>query len=87
MPPRRLVSASCTIRIGLLTTVPIRIRKPSMEIMSNGWLKPGRPSSGISSPRPLSIASPRMPLAMPTGMVVMINSGYPQWVKIATSNK
>lgn len=75
MPPRRLVSASCTIRIGLLTTVPIRIKKPSMEIMSNGWLNPGRPSNGISSPRPFNSARPRMPLAMPTGMVVMISSG------------
>ena len=30
------VIARSTIRIGLFTTVPIRMRKPSMEIMSKG---------------------------------------------------
>ena len=52
MPRRRIFCmARSTSRMGLLTTVPIKTRKPSIVIMSNGWLIPCRPIRGSLAPR------------------------------------
>ena len=67
--------ARSTIRIGLLTTVPIRIRKPSIEIISKDWCTGFSPTSGSNAPTPFNNARPTMPQAMPSGIVVMISSG------------
>ena len=63
------------IRIGLFTTVPMRIRKPSMVITSKDWCSSSRPSSDRLPPTAFSSHSPNSPPPMPTGTVVITSSG------------
>ena len=75
------------MRMGLFTTVPIRIRKPSMVITSKGWCIFASPRSDRFPPMAFSSHNPNNPPPIPTGTVVITSSGYPQCEKMATSNK
>ena len=66
---RTSCNARSTIRIGLLTTVPIRITKPSIVSTSSGWKTPN------DAPSQLSTQRPSRPPTLPTGTEAMMTAG------------
>ena len=68
-PSRTSCKARSTIRIGLLTTVPIRITKPSIVSTSSGWKTPNR------APNQLRSQSPSRPPTLPSGTDAITTPG------------